>query len=255
MKQLLILTVSLIVLLGCSESDGFSTSDDNPAVEVDLGTKEFTPELPAKSWYVRLVAEATDRKLITYSSQLGMLDEVDAARKQSLSHYPAFAPYVDIKFVDPIELDSGSYKSYFKEYVEGQASSWNFTVRSDDPNANIVLSWRGLYVVTAYETDSGEQRYKEYISRQNPILKFMQVVDETTGEVTPIIIDHKLQSIAFNMDGNTEKTFRWELLTEEVIITKAPSRKSASFRSSQSVAPVSTPATFDMNTPPGFSRP
>ena len=250
MKQLLILTVTLLVLLGCSDSDGYSTSSANTS---DASSKSVALEKPAKSWYVRLVAEAIDRKLITYSSQLGMLDEVDAARSQSLSHYPPRTPYVDIQFVDPIELENGSYKSYFKEYLEGEESSWTFTVCSDDPNANIVLSWRGLYVATPYETDLGERRYKEYISRQNPILKFMQVVDETTGEVTPIIIDHKLQSIAFNMNGSKERTFRWELLTEEVSIKKAPTRRSVSFRSSESVAPVSTPAEFDMNVPPSFN--
>ncbi len=285
MKQLIFSIIILFGIIGCDSADNTSPVEnptasttpvenessngkvdvpsigENNSTQIENTYKTFVPEARAKSWYVRLVAEAPERKLITYSTQLGMIDEANAAQEYSLSHYAPFAPYVDIKFVDPVELDSGDYKSYFKDYSE--EASWTFTVRSDDPNANIVLSWRGIYVAVPYDTDAGERRYKEYISRRNPILKYMQIVDESTGESTPVIIDHELQSIAFNMNGNTERTFRWELLPNEVeqvstiaVKNKSVNRQRSAVRALRSVRKVqkTKAAKFDMFLPPDITQ-
>jgi len=246
--KLVLIFVSLLLFLGCSESDGFSTSKINEATEVKQ--KAFLLEQPAESWYVRLEAEATERKLITYSAQLGVVDEADASQKYSLSHYPPMVPYIDIRFEDPSNIVAGNYKSYFQEYTPNIEKSWIFTVRSDDPNANVVLSWRGLYVLKAEENELGEREYKEYLSLSNPILKYMQLTDEVTGKRIPIIRNKEIQSISFNMDGSTERRFRWELLNEEVNTTDPITSKRASARIVKQIVIHNEVAEFDMDRPP-----
>ena len=230
--------------------------------------KDPLEEKRTVEWYVRLRAEAVDRRLVTYSAQLGVLEDAALAEEYSLSHYAPFAPYIDIRFEDPEGLENGNYKSYFKPYQEGESAVWRFTVRSDDSAADVNLTWRGLYVLTAYENDEGERRFRETVSYTDPILKYMQIVDESTGKATPVIKDGKIQTISFNMNGANSRSFRWELLQDVVEIEETEGRvtpRSAHISSSRSLVQskstirvlpqcetVKSGAVFDMMKPPVF---
>ena len=207
------------------------------------------PETKATNWYVRLVAEAPQRGLKTFSSQLGQVDEENATTRYSLSYLEPLAPYIDIKFNDPEGLQEGDYKAYIQQYHEGSEAFWRFEVKSDDPNADILLSWRGLYVLTPYTDQQGKHRYKEYVSRSNPLLKFMRIVDEEDGTIYNIIDDNIISTITFNMDGNYVKTFRWELLQEEVVQSSAR-RSSVMASRKMKREESSSKASFDMFSPP-----
>ena len=224
MKKFMMVIFVLILLLGCSEDAG-STSENGA-----VGKKASPAEEKAKNWYVYLVAEAPQRGLISYSAQLGQVDEPDASQKYSLHYLEPIAPYVDIRFINASEESADNYKSLIKSYNEGVATSWRFEVLSDDPNAEIILSWRGIYVLNPYTSSDGNSAFKTYVSRKNPILKYMRIVDESDESTIPIIIDYKIQSISFNMNGSNSHQLRWELLNEEVVNSSPSGSMSLSSR-------------------------
>ena len=265
MRRFLIALAVMVLFVGCSESGGFSTSStdvfskdkiegistNTPDVVKEKVILSFPVEQKATNWYVRLVAEAPERGLITYSAQLGIVDEQDASEKYNLSHFQPMEPYIDIVFEDPVEADSGDYKASFKPYVEENSERWYFTVKSDDNESNVVLTWRGLYILTPYLNSDGQIRYKEHLSRSNPILSQMRIVDVLTGDEVAIIQDRNIQSMSFNMGGSNTRTFRWELLTDIIEpLQTAPSRSSSFKASAQGSTVQNKRAEFDMFSPP-----
>ena len=237
MKKFVMTILVFIVFLGCDESK-----------------KASPPEEQAKNWYVHLVAESRQRGLVSYSAQLGQVDEPNASQKYSLHYLAPIAPYVDIRFVNTTGTSEESYKASIQSYNQGAETSWTFEVLSDDPDADIILSWRGIYVLTPYESNDGIRHYKTYVSRKNPILKHMRIVDESDGSTIPIIVDYKIQSISFNMNGSNSHRLRWELLSEE-IVNRSPTNSlslSARRKDTQSKEYNIQENEVDMFTPPSL---
>ena len=121
-------------------------------------------------------------------------------------------------FRDPAGVEAGDYKVNFHMHEEGSEDRWQFTVRTDDVNADILLTWRGLYVLTPYIDDQDRQRYKEYRSLTNPLIKNMKLIDVSNGTEIAAAVDGKVQTYSFNMDGQSEKTFEWVVQADEVTI-------------------------------------
>ena len=226
MRQFILLMLSILIFLGCERSSGHSTSD---------GTTNETPvivEAPAKNWYVYLVATDIARGLETRSASLGELDKADATVEQKTDRAIPFSDtYIDIAFIDPEGLDEGEYKSHFLPYREGE-QMWRFTVLSDDANALVALTWRGMFKLTPYGDEDGKIRYSESLNRSNPILNMMQLIDEKTGETVAVAKGSRPRTISFNMDGETSRTFRWERKVEDIKIEELGDAKdSAAVRS------------------------
>ncbi len=226
-KNIVIASIGLIALFsGCSESDGFSTSTTTQ--HSDEVKKAPIVEVSPSDWYIRLVAEDTTRALKTESSQLGELDEDNASQQHTLKALSPFGgSYLDIVFVDPADVPAGEYKTNFHQYISDEEDRWPFTVKSDDANAEISLTWRGVFVLTPYIDDQGRQRYKEYRSVTNPLTKHMKLIDLQTLDEVPAVIDSQVQTYTFNMDGNDTRSFEWVRTIDEVNILQPVSRRSA----------------------------
>jgi len=179
--------------------------------EEDTITEETIPS----NWYVRLIAEDVTRHLKTTITQLGALETAIEANKQTVLSGGRFAgPYLDIVFMNPIGSPAGSYKTDYHEYAENVDDEWEFVVQTDDANAEISLSWNGLYALTPYLDDTNRLQYKEYRSLSNPLVEKMKLIDMDTGIEIPLKINGEVQIYTFNMNGSNEHTLKWILRYE-----------------------------------------
>lgn len=185
------------------------------------------PESKATNWYIRIVAEDAIRGMKTESSQLGELEVSDAVQTHTLKALSPFGgSYIDVVFVDPDGVDTGEYKTNFHVHQEDTENRWQFTIKTDDANADIVLTWRGLYVLSPYVDDQSRQRYKEYRSVTNPLIKHMKLIDSSNGVEIAAVVNGKVQTYSFNMAGQTERTFEWVVQIDEVSIPVQTSKLS-----------------------------
>ena len=212
-------------------SDGTQPDDqvtDDASNDEEAGpVKKSVVETKPSNWYIRLVAEDPSRAMKAGDTQLGELEESDAVSKHTLKALSPFGgSYVDIVFRDPAGVDTGDYKVNFHQYNEDTEESWQFTVRTDDANADILLSWRGLYVLTPYVDDQDRQRYREYRSLSNPLIQNMKLVDVNSGKEIAAAVDGKVQTYVFNMNGQNERTFEWIVQTDVVDIPVNNSKSS-----------------------------
>ncbi|MDQ7083752.1 MAG: hypothetical protein Q9M36_01960, partial [Sulfurovum sp.] len=169
--------------------------------------------------YIRLLVEDVSNNLKTVSSQLGQIES-----NKTINHYNlrALAPfgsrYVDVVFVNPEDSDTGSYKSSF-HLVSTAEQRWEFTVKSHDINATMILGWRGLYILTSYTDTQGRQRYQEYRSLSNPLLDSMVLFDVSANKEVEVWEHDEIKEYVFHMEGNKEKIFQWRVKDTSTIRT------------------------------------
>ncbi len=207
------------------DNEGLVSNTATVTIEVinNRPNKVGTPEIKPENWYLRIVAEDTTRDMKAGDTQLGQVTETDAASRHSLKSLRPFSGgYLEVVFRDPPDVANGDYKSSFHTYEDGD-DVWEFIVKADEPNADIILSWRGLYVLDPYIDDQSRLRYREYRSMTNPLIKYMKLVDVSTGMEIPAVHNGEVQTYHFNMDGTEEKIFRWVVQSSEVNIV-APKR-------------------------------
>jgi len=205
------------------------TDQNGTAVEETVVrlSKPVMVETKPSNWYIRLVAEDPARALKSSSSQLGELEESDAVQTYALKALSPFGgSYLDIVFVNPDGVASGDYKSNFHVYNEDTEDQWFFTVKTDDPNAEIRLTWQGLYILNPYTDDQNRKRYNEYNSITNPLIKHMKLVDTVSGKEIAAMVDGKIEIYTFNMNGQNERTFKWIAQNEEVLLPAQTNRSS-----------------------------
>lgn len=235
-----------------------------PVVEEEHDSKPLVEEesKPA-NWYIRLVAEVPSRALKTNSAQLGMLEESDAAAKHTLISSGRFTgPYLDVVFTDPDGRTADVYKSNYHTYQEDTEERWMFTVGTDDSTSEIVLTWNGMYILTPYIDDKNREQYKESLSLNNPLIKYMKLVDVETGKEIAVSIDGQAQTYVFNMNGQNEKVFEWVMQTEVISFPLAKSSsltlKAKSIQKDAATVNVKTEEkraeSFDLSKPPIFKE-
>ncbi len=270
--------LSLFIWSGCDSTSNTGVSSSSPLPGGVLPRKSSVVNVPAQEWYIRIVAEDTTNNMKTVSSQLGQLSIANAQVQHSLKALAPFTTaFIDVVFKNPVGLATGEYSSNF--HTATPNDSWEFTVKSSDANAIIILSWRGLYVLTPYMDTENRAKYKEYLSRTNPLIRHMKLVDITSGTVTPADDNGTSQVYTFAMiDGvnimgkdrfgnpiviGKSKTFRWVLQDTPVVTAIVP--KQIKFLKTLRVQALrkdakATPGklkrkrlkNFDMMTPPNF---
>ena len=228
-KKIFIVFVGIVLLLsGCSESDGYSTSTVGDTEEIAV-KKAPIIEVAPSNWYIRVVAEDISRALKTESAQLGELESNNATEKHTLKALAPFGgAYLDVVFTNPDGVDAGEYKVNFHTYQEYVEDRWAFTVKTDDVNETITLYWRGLYVLDPYQDEQGRERYKEYRSMTNPLLKHMKLVDTATGTEYPAVVGGIVQKYSFELINSKAREFEWVVTVDEVNIPKPVASRSAS---------------------------
>jgi len=208
-------------------NEGSTPPDNNDTPAEERLFKPRIVETIPSNWYVRLVVQDTSRGLKSSSTQLGELEENDAVEKHTLKALnPLNGSYLDIVFVDPVGVVPGDYKSNFHVYQEDTEDQWHFTVKTDDNTSDIMLTWQGVYVLTPYTDEQDRKRYKEYRSVTNPLIKNMKLVDTVNGKEIALMVDGKIETYTFNMNGQNERTFKWVVQNEEVIISAQTNKTS-----------------------------
>jgi len=209
------LIISILVLAGCNSNNTSQRADSPVALR-----KSATAETIPKNWYLRIVAEDTTNNMKTAGAQLGQLEVSDAVTKHTLlALAPLKTTFLDVVFVNPLGVAQGEYTTNFHLLNTG-GDSWDFTVKDADVNANIILSMRGIYVLSPYIDTQGRQQYKEYISASNPLLARMKLIDVSTNKVIPVDNNGTTLAYVFNMSGVTSKQFQWVLQATPVIVPK-----------------------------------
>ncbi len=225
-KKFFYLLILMIILVGCDISNDVVNSSifnsvntaDNTDNEDIVPSKRSIMEEKAINWYIRLQAEDTSTQIISSNAQLGVLDEEQATVKHTLITLPPMgSDYIDIVFQDPVGVDAGDYKTNFQQFSENSEYRWRFTVRTDNVNAQMALTWRGIYVLKPYIDTEDRQRYDETRSMSNPIIKNMQLIDVDTGNTINVLSGNQAKVYYFNMNGKTEKTFEWVVLPDSIL--------------------------------------
>ena len=206
-----------IVTYSATDEAGNSASISRTVlVEANRVSYRVVETIP-KDWYIRIVAKELTREFKTENTQLGVLKEDNTPLKHSLKALAPFgSSYLDVVFIDPDGLPSGEYKSSFYDSSDSLDNVWNMRVKTDNASASIELSWRGLYILTSYVDGQNRTRYREKHSSSNPLIKYMKLIDITSGQEIPAIYDGKLQKYKFSMDGQTTKNFQW-VVTSNIV--------------------------------------
>ena len=180
--------------------------------EDDNETEIIGQETIPSNWYIRIIAEDSNRSLKTNLSQLGELEENDAVQKHTIRSHGRFSnPYLDVIFIDPDGMPTGNYQTNYHVYGEGIDDNWHFTVVTDDSNAEIHLSWSGLYLLTPFIDGQNRTQYSEYRSSTNLLITKMKLIDNTTGVEIPVINNGEKNIYIFNMNGQVSRSFEWVL--------------------------------------------
>lgn len=245
--------VSIEVENGLDDTNQGGVPEDDLASndeEIPLKDSDTVAEKPS-NWYIRLIVEDPARALRSDSSQLGTLEVNGVVQDHTLKALNPFgSTYLSIVFIDPDGVEAGAYKTNYHAYQEDVEDSWRFTVKTDDPNAQISFTWHGLYVLTPYIDDQGRTRYTEYRSLSNPLSKQMKFIDTVNGQEVAAVVDGKVQTYSFNMDGQTERTFEWIVQDEEVDLP-IQTAKRTTLQAKKNVEAVQKKASlFDLSKPP-----
>lgn len=149
------------------------------------------PEPAAGEWEVRLVVATPDDMLEDPGNHLGQLaGAVDGFNYGDLKALDPFTtPYLDLVFPHPDwEEHAADYNRDYHDASGAEMDVWQFVVKSDDPDRDVVLSWEG-----------------------DRLMNRMWLRDELTGELVKAVRKGELQTYAFNMGGATERSFSWAL--------------------------------------------
>jgi hypothetical protein len=239
------------------ENNDTGDSDDEPEVEEVQRIVSIAEEASVReNWYVRLTVTDLSNGLVFKGAKLGELEEEDAEEKYSLKAINPFGgAFIDIVFEDPKAVVSGNYAVFFLHTDLSSEQRWRFKVRATDTDAEILLQWRGVFVLDPYTDAEERYRYREHLALHHTLWKQMKLIDMETMEEIPTEGKGVLQSYRFLMNGKEERSFEWVVSTEPLtdkMETKAygDDRRPAASKLRIEHAPVK----FDLDHPPSFKE-
>lgn len=192
---------SLLVFVGCNS------------------TNESDTKSQVTEWAVKLNAIDSEGKLGDTNIPLGQVypatDDID--RYDLVSAPPPFGgEFMEILY--QIEGSESEFSTNYHSVKKDQYDTWTFVVKTNDPDRTVTLSWPGIFKVNSATDEYNRVRlYNEFLNYDS-IMEKMQLVDMKSGEVVSAVSDGQVQNYTFNMDGETERTFKWEYLSEKAVI-------------------------------------
>ena len=179
-----------------------------------LGTNAFAEkkekDTVEQEWYLRLIAEVSSQNMKDRGNVLGHLN--DSVSGYDSHDLPEMAPfgdnYLTIVFPHPEWGEkAGDYTSDYHNPDAHNADEWTFEVRSSATNSEVKLYWEGLNVLsTSYDGNKLKKKEERVI---DTLLQRMWLEDTATGERIDAVVDNKLQSYTFSMNGSNVRAFRW----------------------------------------------
>lgn len=193
----IVMTIAASLLVGCG--GGSDTA--------------VTQQIP--QWSVKLVAEDLENGLQFSNNRFGQVNvatnDVDNYDLKSMLR-PFDGPHMSVSFPQ----NGKGYVTNFHSTELNGADEWTFTVNSN-PDRTVTLRWE-TFRVTSYMDETGRVRFDQELSIDEKLVKRMQLVDaETNTTLVSAYADGKLQSYTFNMGGETTRTFKWKLKSENVV--------------------------------------
>jgi len=169
---------------------------------------DFKPK--AETWYLQTVATTANGLKDDRSGVIGRIPEgADGKDKHDI---PAFASVngapiavISVRGEEWGE-DAGEYLSDYRAPGKGRAA-WNFVVTSNDPTAQVTLSWEGLYLIE----ERPEGGFDTRLANDNRTLRSLRLIDLDKGRVVRrgIKRNGQIKPYTFRMDGQNERHFRW----------------------------------------------
>lgn len=168
-----------------------------------------------KQWSVKLVAEDLENNLQFSNNRLGQVNvatnDVDSYDLKSMPR-PFDGPHISVDFPQ----NGKRYVTNFHSTELNGEDEWIFTVNSN-AERTVTLRWE-TFSLTSYRDDTGRLRFDQESTLDEDLVKRMQLVDpETNKTLVSAYAYGKLQSYTFNMNGETTRTFKWKLNSENVI--------------------------------------
>lgn len=209
-RSLIKITISAFSLLLFSGCNSTGTSDAESQVN--------SAESKVTEWSIKLNAVDSGGKLGDTNIPLGQVyPATDGADRYDLESgsRPFGGDFMEIVYY--IDDNTSAYSTNYHSVKEGQYDAWTFVVKTNDPDRTVTLSWPGIFKIDSAADEYNRVRlYNEFLN-YDPVMEKMQLVDMRTGEVVSAVSGGKVQSYTFNMDGETERTFKWEYLTEKAV--------------------------------------
>jgi hypothetical protein len=159
-----------------------------------------------KEWYVSTKVSVNNAYIGTNPAVFGRLSSShDGVDKNDIPTYGSVvgrkAAVVFIQ--NNAKEQAGEYHSNYRD-TQDENETWEMTVFSSVRNAEVTLTWDGLYMLTRKE--SGYDKKKLLNS---PILEELYLVDTETGEIINAVDDGKLNTYTFKMGETGSRTFIW----------------------------------------------
>ncbi len=163
----------------------------------------------APQWYMKMTAVVEDGETFFYDDRSGVFGRLSGAGNGEDKHdIPAFSDLTGLPVAIVFDKDSRwwSKQQYLSSYTnQGKGrKTWDFTIHSRYPNGQITLVWDGLNVVTGADGD-----FRTSFNQNDEVLERLTLIDRETGQQIAAKSGNSLNSYEFNMNGQTERKFRW----------------------------------------------
>lgn len=222
-----------------ASTENISTNNTNPQKDI--------PSYTTKNWYIYFQATDNTHNLKSSYMQIGQLDQNSTFKYNLKAIKPFENNFIDITY----QTSTGNYKSVFHPFNLDE-DTWYFTINSSDQNANITLSWIGLYEVKPY-IKNNQTQYRISRKLNKEILNAITVIDLTTNQEIPLIKANNLLSYTFSMNNQTKRVFKVYLSSKQTLYNK---NLSTQFKISKPLNPTTIINTknidFDISKPPMF---
>ena len=212
-KNKIILSLAALLALGAFSTLSAAKPVKEPVVK------------PANEWYVstRVSVSAEPKNHEgTNPAVFGKLDvSADGYDSHDIRTYSSavvLLPAAVVFIQDDWDENSGEYHSNYHDTKGAEKDSWNMAVFSSVPDAEVTLTWDGLYELTEKEGVG----YNEKKVLNSPTLENLYLLDTVTGEETPAVTDGKLNTYSFTMGADeSSRIFAWKQGTAETVSVAA----------------------------------
>lgn len=224
----------------------------NSSTEINEDTVNQT-----KEWKIQLVVEDTTAGLKNSGSYLGQRTFAeDGKDKYDLKALGGSLGGKYLSVIFPIDGSGKGYNTDYHKSSEAVSDSWTFMVKTNDPESTITVGWMGIYALFPTRDEQNRIVYERELRKNDKLLSHMQLVDIETNETIPAFADNKLQTYTFSMDGKTERTFRWELLEDTVIVKTQDKSIVANIKANAKLIQRTTPLIneVDPTQPPSIGK-
>ncbi len=166
----------------------------------------------AKNWFLQTLVLVEDGENMITDDRSGVIGRLEGAvTGRDLHDVPVFERVngspgaIVLTHGDAWGEDAGQYLTDYRD-AGANKQVWNLAVTSNRIGAKVTLYWDGVHQITP-RAGGG---YDWSLDNGNPVIKSLNLVDLSTGEVIPAATKKgRPNSYSFIMDGSGERLFRW----------------------------------------------